>query len=198
MVKKEGLILILTDELEDAFDEDILGIGFASGTNGLISFFAHLAAERIVVAGEGELFTITPEVAGIEAVATDVVVVTFVVIPAEAFDLLMPSEETAVELAELSGAVAGLLGDLAEEDFAFGDGIGFCFEFGEALLVFLFGDSSGIALNGKAASGLGPASAASVVQSGEKGPAGGSAVDALRNSCRTSCLPGRAGQYEGS
>ena len=130
MVEKEGLVLVVANEIENAFDEDILGIGFPSGTHGFVSEFTPFAAIGIVVAGEFEFGAIAPEVGGVKAMAAFVIVVSFVKVPTKAGDALVPSEEATVELAELSGAIACLLSDLSEEDLIFGDRITLRFQFG--------------------------------------------------------------------
>ena len=178
VIKEKGFFLILANEFENALDEDVLGIGLSAGTHGFVSSFAGLAAGGIVIAGKLESFAIAPEIGRVEAMATLVIVVAFVEVPAKAFHPFMPGEEAAVEFAELGGAVAGLLGDLGEEDFVFGNGVALCFQFGEAFLVDFFGNLSGIALDGESGPGLGPATAAAVMESGEECPAGGGTVDA--------------------
>ena len=177
VVEEEGLVLVIADELEDTFDEDVLRVGFATEGRGLVSQFGGAPAVGVRVSWEIEALAITPEIGRVESVAADVIIVALVEVPAVTADFFVPGEEAVVELAELGGFVAGFLSDLSEEDFVIGDGEGLGFEFGELGLVFGFGDLSRVALDGKAAARLAPAALAAVVHASEEGPAGGGTED---------------------
>lgn len=109
--------------------------------------------------------------------AADVAVVTFVEVPAVAFDPLIPSEEAVVELAELGCFVARLLSDLGEEDFFVRNGKSVLLQFCKLSLILLFGDLSSVALDGETPTGLRPAALAGIMHAGEEGPAGGGTKD---------------------
>lgn len=84
VVEEEALVFIVADVLEDIFEEDILGVGFASGADGVVACFAHFTAVDPGVTFEGKFFAVAPEVGGEESVGADVVIKSLVVVPAVA------------------------------------------------------------------------------------------------------------------